>query len=136
LVLGSLSYGASLVLFIHAMRGMGAARTSALFSSAPLAGMILSFLLFQEFPSWMFVIAFPLLVAGTLFLVSEEHEHAHVHKMTIHEHAHIHDDGHHRHDHEGEYANKHDHVHKHDELIHIHHHMPDLHHRHIHPSES
>src|SRR4030066_84696 len=36
LVLGSLSYGASIVLFIHAMRGIGAARTSALFSSAPI----------------------------------------------------------------------------------------------------
>jgi drug/metabolite transporter (DMT)-like permease len=136
LALGSLSYGASIVLFIHAMRGIGAARTSALFSSAPLAGMILSFLLFREFPSWMFVIAFPLMVAGTLFLVSEEHEHDHVHEMTIHEHAHIHDDGHHEHDHEGEYAKKHCHVHNHDELIHTHHHMPDLHHRHVHPSGS
>jgi drug/metabolite transporter (DMT)-like permease len=130
LVLGSLSYGASIVLFIHAMRGIGAARTSALFSSAPLAGMILSFLVFREFPSWMFVIAFPLMVAGALFLVSEEHEHYHVHEMTIHEHAHVHDDGHH--EHEGDCAQKHSHIHKHDKLAHAHHHMPDLHHRHTH----
>jgi len=136
LVLGSLSYGASIVLFIHAMRGLGAARTSALFSSAPLAGMILSLLLFREIPSWMFLVAFPLMVAGTLFLVSEEHDHDHIHEMTVHEHAHAHDDGHHGHDHEGWYAEKHCHVHQHDELIHVHHHMPDLHHRHIHPSGS
>ena len=134
LILGSLSYGASIVLFIHAMRGIGAARTSALFSSAPLAGMILSFLVFREFPNWMFVIAFPLMVAGTLFLVSEEHEHDHVHEMTIHEHAHVHDDGHH--EHEGDCTQKHSHIHKHDKLGHAHHHMPDLHHRHTHSSGS
>lgn len=134
LVLGSLSYGASIVLFIHALRGIGAARTSALFSSAPLAGMLLSFLVFREFPSWMFLIAFPLMVAGTLFLVSEEHEHEHVHEMTIHEHAHVHDDGHH--EHAGDCAQKHSHIHKHDMLVHAHHHMPDLHHRHSHSSGS
>ncbi len=136
LVLGSLSYGASIVLFIHAMRGIGAARTSALFSSAPLAGMLLSFLVFRELPGWMFLIAFPLMVAGTLFLVSEEHEHDHVHEMTIHEHAHVHDDAHHDHDHEGVSSGKHSHVHKHDTIVHAHHHMPDLHHRHTHSIES
>jgi len=134
LVLGSLSYGVSIVLFIHAMRGLGAARTSALFSTAPIAGIILSLLLFQEFPSWFFLVALPIMIIGTLFLVNEQHEHHHIHEMTIHEHAHVHDDGHH--EHEGEYAQKHSHIHKHDELVHAHHHMPDLHHRHIHPSGS
>lgn len=136
LVLGSLSYGASIVLFIHAMRGIGAARTSALFSSAPLAGMLLSFLIFRELPSWMFIIAFPLMVAGTLFLVNEEHTHDHVHEMIIHEHAHTHDDEHHDHDHKGISVKKHSHVHKHNRLVHSHHHMPDLHHRHTHSSDS
>jgi drug/metabolite transporter (DMT)-like permease len=136
MVLGSLSYGISIVLFIHAMRGLGAARTSALFGTAPLAGMTLSFLLFREFPSWMFIIAFPLMVIGTLFLVSEQHEHHHIHEMTIHEHSHAHDDEHHEHKHEDWYALKHSHFHKHVELVHDHHHMPDLHHRHIHSSES
>jgi drug/metabolite transporter (DMT)-like permease len=135
LVLGSLSYGISIVLFIRAMRGLGAARTSALFSTAPLAGMLLSFILFREFPSWLFMIAFPLMVAGTLFLVGEEHEHYHVHQMEIHEHAHVHDDGHHEHDHDGEEVQNHSHVHKHDELAHTHQHMPDLYHRHNHRVE-
>ncbi len=132
LVLGSLSYGASIVLFIHAMRGIGVARTSALFSSAPFAGLLLSLILFREYPSWMFVFAFPLIVIGTLFLVSEKHEHNHFHEMTIHEHAHLHDDAHHYHDHGDELIHKHSHIHKHDELTHTHHHLPDLHHRHIH----
>lgn len=136
LVLGSLSYGASIVLFIHAMRGLGAARTSALFSTAPIAGIVLSILIFQEFPSWLFIIALPIMVIGAFLLVNDEHEHHHIHEMVIHEHSHIHDDGHHEHEHDGDFAKKHSHVHTHNELTHSHHHMPDLHHRHVHPSES
>lgn len=135
MLLGVFSYGVSIVLFIRAMRGLGAARTSALFGTAPLAGVMVSLLLFQEFPGWMFVIALPLMVGGTIFLVREEHDHHHVHEMTTHEHAHVHDDGHHDHDHPGEYARKHSHVHRHDAVAHDHHHMPDLHHRHIHSVE-
>ncbi|HNE05936.1 MAG TPA: EamA family transporter [Anaerolineales bacterium] len=136
LVLGSLSYGASIVLFIHAMRGLGAARTSALFSTAPIAGIVLSILIFQEFPSWLFIFALPLMIVGAFLLVNDEHEHHHIHEMVIHEHSHSHNDGHHEHEHDGEFTKKHSHVHTHDELTHSHHHMPDLHHRHVHPSGS
>lgn len=38
LLLGSISYGMSIVLFIRAMRGLGASRTSALFGTSPMAG--------------------------------------------------------------------------------------------------
>ena len=136
MVLGCLSYGVSIVLFIRALRGLGAARTSALFGTTPLAGIFISFLLFREFPGWLFLIALPLMIIGTLFLISEEHQHQHIHEMTIHEHSHVHDDGHHEHDHEGETTQKHSHIHKHDLLFHEHHHMPDIHHRHVHPSKS
>ena len=136
LILGSLGYGASIILFIHAMRGLGAARTSALFSTAPITGIILSILLFQEFPSWLFIVAVPLMCIGALLLVNDEHEHHHIHARIVHEHSHTHNDGHHKHDHEGAYFERHCHVHKHDELAHAHHHMPDLHHRHVHAPES
>jgi drug/metabolite transporter (DMT)-like permease len=136
MLLGSLSYGLSIVLFIHAMRGLGAARTSALFGTAPLAGMLLSFLLFRELPGWLFLVAFPIMVVGTIVLVSEEHEHHHIHNLTVHEHAHVHTDGHHNHDHNGEKIEKHSHIHDHAELDHSHDHMPDLHHRHNHSSKS
>jgi drug/metabolite transporter (DMT)-like permease len=137
MILGSLSYGLSIVLFIRAMRGLGAARTSALFGTAPLAGMILSFLLFREFPGWLFLVALPLMIMGTLFLVNEEHEHHHVHEMMLHEHAHVHDDGHHQHEHgEGEiHTRSHSHLHQHPHKEHEHHHMPDIHHRHGHPGK-
>jgi drug/metabolite transporter (DMT)-like permease len=136
LVLGGLSYGASIVLFIHAMRGLGAARTSALFGTAPIAGILLSILLFREFPGWLFLVAFPLMVVGAILLANEEHQHSHVHDMLIHEHSHTHDDGHHEHEHDDEISNRHAHVHAHDQLAHSHHHLPDLHHRHVHPKDS
>lgn len=134
LALGSLSYGASIVLFIHALRGLGAARTSALFSTAPIAGILLSILIFRELPGWLFLAALPLMVLGTLFLVNDEHQHAHVHHEVVHEHAHTHDDGHHLHEHADGTPGKHSHVHRHEEMAHTHHHMPDLHHRHVHTS--
>jgi drug/metabolite transporter (DMT)-like permease len=132
MVLGSLSYGLSIVLFIHALRSLGSARTSALFGTAPLVGMILSFILFREFPGWLFLVALLLMVAGTLFLMSEEHEHFHIHRPIIHEHAHCHDDGHHEHAHDGPASQKHSHLHQHETLEHEHDHMPDIHHRHTH----
>jgi len=134
LVLGSLSYGASIVLFIHALRGLGAARTSALFSTAPIAGILLSILIFRELPGWLFLAALPLMVLGAWFLVNDEHQHAHVHQEVVHDHAHTHDDGHHLHGHSGGIPGKHSHVHTHEEVAHTHHHMPDLHHRHVHTS--
>lgn len=136
LLLGAFSYGISIVLFIHALRGLGAARTSALFGIAPLAGMLLSFILFWEIPGWFFLVAFPLMVVGTWLLVGEDHEHRHLHDLTVHEHAHVHDDGHHDHTHGGEPVTSHSHPHQHEKILHVHPHMPDLHHRHDHASES
>jgi drug/metabolite transporter (DMT)-like permease len=135
LVLGCLCYGVSIVLFIHAMRGLGAARTSVLFSTAPISGIILSIMLFQEYPTWLFMVAIPLMLAGAILLINDQHEHHHIHELVIHEHSHIHDDEHHEHNHKDQDVQKHSHPHKHDELPHAHHHMPDLHHRHIHQSE-
>jgi drug/metabolite transporter (DMT)-like permease len=130
LLLGSLSYGISIVLFIHALRGLGAARTSALFGTAPLAGILLSMVVFRELPGWIFLVALLLMAFGTLLLVSEQHDHQHAHKMIAHEHAHTHDDGHH--DHAEADAESHSHLHEHDDLDHDHQHMPDMHHRHGH----
>jgi hypothetical protein len=136
MLLGSLCYGLSITLFIWAMRGLGAARTSALYGTAPLAGIALSFLLFQDEISVMFMLAVPLMVVGTIFLVYEEHTHTHVHDSILHEHLHSHDDEHHSHEHgENERdAEAHSHTHEHSNTEHAHHHMPDTHHRHVHPS--
>jgi drug/metabolite transporter (DMT)-like permease len=136
MLLGSLSYGLSITLFIHAMRGLGAARTSALFSTAPLAGVGLSFLLLQESVIPVFLIALPLMMVGAILLVHEEHDHNHIHEAIVHEHWHRHDEGHHHQHHGLEVERAHSHEHKHDQHEHAHQHMPDIHHRHTHIPEA
>lgn len=139
LVVGSLSYGLSIVLFIRAMRGLGAARTSALFGTAPLAGVVLSFLLFREMPAALFWVALPLMVGAMFLLLREKHDHHHLHEPVTHEHRHRHDDGHHAHDHPGLVVERdlvHSHVHTHQPLMHNHPHLPDVHHRHLHHAEA
>lgn len=135
MLLGSLSYGASIILFILALRSLGAARASALFGSAPFVGTLLSFLLFRAAPDLSFSLAFPLMVVGAILLLSEGHEHDHIHTFMEHEHRHRHDDGHHAHDHtEREFSpfSSHSHLHQHEFIVHSHPHTPDLHHRHQH----
>ena len=129
LLLGFLSYGLSTMLFIRSMRGLGAARTSALYGTAPLAGVALSIFMFGEFPSFFFIIAAILMIGGALLLINEEHSHTHVHTAIVHEHSHSHDDGMHGHS-GGEGI--HSHGHEHPEEEHDHDHMPDIHHRHGH----
>ena len=129
LVLGFISYGLSTMLFIRSMRGLGAARTSALFGTAPLAGVLLSIVIFGEFPSFLFIIAAILMIVGALLLVNEEHSHSHVHTAMFHEHSHSHDDPAHGHD---DARGVHSHEHEHPTEEHEHDHMPDLHHRHVH----
>src|SRR5919199_3259559 len=51
LLLGFLSYGVSLVLFVLALRHLGTARTGAYFSSAPFVGAALSLAVFRERPT-------------------------------------------------------------------------------------
>ncbi|MEZ4671965.1 MAG: DMT family transporter [Anaerolineae bacterium] len=134
LLLGSLSYGLSIALFIRAMRELGAARTSALFGTAPLAGVALSFVLFREPLNGLFAAALPLMVIAMLLFLTERHSHHHTHQAIMHEHRHRHDDGHHNHDHPGMVSRSltHSHVHTHEALEHDHPHLPDIHHRHAH----
>lgn len=133
MVLGSLSYGLSIMLFILAMREMGAARTSALFSTAPFIGAILSFLILREPLDMRFGLGFLVMVIGAYLLVGEDHGHAHHHAYLVHEHRHRHDDDHHSHDHpEGASQQAHAHPHEHSSGEHEHPHTPDLHHHHDH----
>ena len=132
LLLGFLSYGLSTMLFIYSMRGLGAARTSALYGTAPLAGVLLSIVIFGELPSLLFIIAAIIMVGGALLLINEEHAHSHVHTVLFHEHSHRHDDHAHKHD---QVDGVHSHEHEHPAEEHEHGHMPDIHHRHGHEDE-
>jgi drug/metabolite transporter (DMT)-like permease len=130
MTLGFVSYGLSTILFILSMRGLGAARTSALYGTAPLAGVILSIVIFSESPSFAYSLAGILMIVGALLLVNEEHSHSHVHTTLFHEHSHRHDDPAHAHD--DPVAGTHSHEHEHRAEEHEHDHMPDIHHRHGH----
>jgi len=129
LILGFVSYGLSTMLFIRSMRGLGAARTSALYGTAPLAGVVLSIFIFGEFPSFLFIIAAILMVGGALLLINEKHSHTHTHVALIHEHSHSHKDPSHEH---ADAEDVHSHEHEHPAEKHEHDHMPDIHHRHGH----
>jgi drug/metabolite transporter (DMT)-like permease len=126
LLLGFVSYGLSTMLFIYSMRGLGAARTSALYGTAPLAGVLLSFLIFREPITLVFILAAVLMVTGALLLANEEHAHFHIHMPVVHEHRHRHDEFH-EHD---AVDLAHSHEHQHPLTEHEHGHMPDIHHRH------
>ncbi len=132
MLLGFISYGISIMLFILAMRSLGAARTSGFFGSAPFAGTVISLLLFWEWPGTTFLVSLPIMVAGTVLLLREDHGHLHHHTKIEHEHRHSHDDGHHGHSHNGAADNEHSHWHIHEKTEHEHDHTPDIHHRHVH----
>ena len=134
LLLGAVSYGSSLVLYVRALRGLGAARTGALFATAPFVGAIVSFGLLRERPGWVHLGAGGLMAAGVMLLTiaGAAHAHEHEHDAFEHEHLHTHDE-HHQHAHAGtEGPEPHSHPHRHEPMRHAHPHVPDLHHRHRH----
>jgi drug/metabolite transporter (DMT)-like permease len=130
---GFLGYGVSLVLFIHALRHVGTARTGAYFSTAPFIGAAASLLLLGDTVGVGFFVAAALMAAGVWLHLTERHEHEHRHEAVEHEHSHVHDE-HHQHPHRpGELMTEpHSHPHRHEALVHSHPHYPDVHHRHPH----
>jgi drug/metabolite transporter (DMT)-like permease len=131
-VIGLVGYGLSLVLFVLALRHLGAARTGAYFSLAPFAGALLAMLVFGESPPAGFWAAAVLMAAGIWLHLSERHVHEHEHPAVTHTHEHEHDEHHqHQHDHRPG-PGAHTHTHTHAPLRHSHPHVPDIDHRHSH----
>ncbi len=133
LVLGFLGYGLSLVLFIVALRHLGAARTGAYFATAPFIGAAAAVVLSGAPGDGTFWLAAVCMSVGVWLHVTEQHEHEHVHEPMAHSHAHTHDE-HHRHTHAFDWDGKepHTHEHQHARVRHRHAHFPDIHHRHGH----
>ena len=132
LLLGSFSYGVSLVFFIKALRGLGSFRTGAFFSLSPFIGAIASLIILREWIGWVIFPAAALLIAGVWLIYGERHSHMHLHEAVTHTHEHSHGDRHHLHEHWGTAREPHAHRHTHVELAHAHTHWPDTHHRHEH----
>lgn len=132
LVVGFLGYGVSLVLFILALRHLGAARTAAHFSTAPFIGAAIAIFALGEPFTASFGVALALMVTATWLVLTEQHAHEHTHGYVAHSHRHVHDE-HHQHAHRGdEGPEPHAHWHEHPPMTHTHPHLPDLHHRHKH----
>lgn len=131
-LLGFLSYGVSLVLFVLALRKIGTARTGAYFSVAPFAGTVLAIILLREHITVPLGIAGGLMLIGVWLHLTEKHKHEHVHEPLEHEHRHGHDEHHRHHDDPELLAQTHSHLHRHEKLRHSHPHYPDIHHRHEH----
>lgn len=132
-VIGFLSYGSSLVLFVIALRNLGTARTGAYFSVAPFFGALLAILFLGEDASSRLLIAGVLMGIGVWLHLTETHEHEHMHEALEHSHEHEHDE-HHRHVHKDGLnpIGKHVHWHRHEPMTHSHEHFPDIHHQHKH----
>jgi drug/metabolite transporter (DMT)-like permease len=133
LVIGFLGYGLSLVLFIVALRQLGAARTGAYFATAPFIGAAVATILYGGPGNSAFWLAAACMGVGVWLHVSEHHEHEHLHEPLLHSHTHTHDE-HHRHEHDFDCGSgePHTHEHAHAWLRHRHAHFPDIHHRHGH----
>jgi drug/metabolite transporter (DMT)-like permease len=130
-LVGFVGVGVSLVLFVLALRHLGAARTGAYFSLAPFIGAILSLGLLNEPLTLQLLLGGGLMIFGLWLHLAERHEHEHEHEALEHEHSHIHD-AHHQHHHDVPITRPHSHWHRHGPLRHKHPHYPDLHHRHQH----
>lgn len=133
MVVGLAGYGASLALFVIALRELGAARVGAYFATAPFIGAAIAIGLLGEEAGPTFWAAALMMAAGVWLHVSERHEHTHTHSAIDHTHSHSHDE-HHQHEHDFDWDGKepHRHAHRHASMTHRHPHYPDIHHRHRH----
>jgi drug/metabolite transporter (DMT)-like permease len=132
-VVGLLGYGLSLVMFVRALRDLGAARTSAYFGTAPFVGAVASVAWLGDTLDARLLAGGGLMALGVWLHVTERHDHEHVHETMEHAHLHEHD-AHHQHDHPPgtPMREPHSHPHAHPPQRHAHPHYPDLHHRHRH----
>ena len=133
LLIGFLGYGVSLVLFVLALRGLGAARTGAYFSTAPFLGAAIAIVLLGESVSLLFWLAAAFMLFGVWLHLTERHEHTHQHPPLQHTHRHTHQEPP-QHEHADALppgaAHRPGHVHS--PVRHSHPHFPDIHHRHRH----
>jgi len=135
LIVGVFSYGFSIVLYVTSAQNIGATRSQILFSTAPLWGVVLSYVFYHESFQWVHVISIVLLALAVVITNVLSHSHLHSHIAMQHIHYHQHTDAHHEHSHNDESLSGskwHSHAHTHEPSTHEHPHYPDLHHRHEH----
>lgn len=117
LLVGFVSYGLSIFLYVRAQNTLGAAKTSACYAIAPFLGVFLSFLIFKEELSSQYLLALMIMIAGMLLVVVDTliRNHAHSHQHVF---SHSHDGFTHTH----VITHTHNHNHFMAESSHEHHH--------------
>jgi len=117
LLLGFVSYGLSIFLYVRAQKTLGAAKTSAYYAVAPFIGAALSFVFLHEKLTGMYLIALAVMAAGTALVVADTLIRSHTHP---HQHVYTHTHGGVTHTHT--VTHTHDHHHYLHEDVHGHHH--------------
>jgi len=77
LLLGFVAYGLSIFTYIRAQKYLGAAKTSAFYAIAPFIGVLFSILLLDEKITLQNVIAFLVMIIGTIFVVYDTLDRSH-----------------------------------------------------------
>ncbi|MCF7885753.1 MAG: DMT family transporter [Candidatus Marinimicrobia bacterium] len=92
LIVGAFSYGISISLYVTSAQNIGAPRSQILFSTAPLWGVILAYILFRGSFRWVHLLAILLLAAAiaAINLLSQNHIHTHQTLEHFHYHKHNH----------------------------------------------
>ena len=72
--LGFVAYGLSIYFYVYAQRDLGAARTSAYYAVAPFIGVLLSMLIFRDWPGWLFFAALVVMIAATVLVTRDQSE--------------------------------------------------------------
>ncbi len=110
LLLGFISYGLSISLYINAQKELGAAKTSAYYSIAPFIGAFMGIVILGEGLTFRFCTALLIMIAATVVMAMDSItlQHTHMHEHT-HTHAHRHGDIVHTHEHTHTHAHMHTH---------------------------
>jgi len=72
MLLGFASYGLSILAYVWAQRGLGAARTSAYYAIGPFIGVAVAWALFGEAPGAGFLAALVLMALGSWFSLPKQ----------------------------------------------------------------
>lgn len=74
LLLGFVAYGLSIYFYVYAQRHLGAAKTSAYYAIAPFIGVLLSLVIFRDWPGWIFFAALAVMIAATVLVTKDQAE--------------------------------------------------------------
>ena len=84
LLIGGISYGVSIVLYIAGAQHLGATRSQMIFASAPFWGVVLSWGMLGEPVQGAQLLAGGLMVSAVMLDRGDRHEHIHTHESGIH----------------------------------------------------